>query len=130
MADPQTIGGVAGAATAASAFLGKYLFTIIRANMRNKVDQVKRDAKYIDDCEQRYNKLSDTVDAMRKNYETQTVAAFIEATKQIAMAAEVQREGNSVQRDHNRLLDRVCKVLEVSADKTPIDGTSTKGIIK
>ncbi len=126
MIDSDSLMG--GGGVAAAVMFGKYVYNLIRANMKNKAADTKRDGKYVDDCERRYTELSATIDKMRANYETNTVSALLESARAMSTAAEVQREGNILQREQTqvsrettRILDRVCRVLEL--EKSPTKGS-------
>lgn len=83
-------------------------------------------------CEDRNRELAAEIKEVRDRYESTTTQALKDAAVAITTAAEVQREGNILQREQTRVLDRVCRRIEDMIpgsrveEKTPRAGNHTE----
>lgn len=119
--DPVSVGTfiASGGAAGLLAWIGKEVHRIIRARRKDATDarqdqkdEILRGAEREKACEERYVALGKKIDEVRDTYQTKTTETLMEAAVAIRTAAEVQREGNIIQREQTHVLDRVCRRLE------------------
>jgi hypothetical protein len=110
---------VGGLLTAGSAAVVK----VIRARGVDRKVELARDDARVRDCEKRFDKLSEEIKEVRNGFEKILLGQVVESARAMFLAAEAQKEGNQLQREQTRVLERVCHHLEISADRTPPNGT-------
>ncbi len=127
--DPVLISGISVAATAIVGALVAGIVKIMRARRLDRKIETTREDKRLQDCEERFAKLSEEIAKVREEsnkardaFQAILVSKVVESAQAMTIAAEVQREGNTLQREQTRVLERVCRHLEAV---TPPRGNPT-----